>query len=519
MRCRFTLLVRALCASLVVVALSWEGQRYAAPRHAARREPLRHASVATDSWTAASNDGDGVTAASASASAASSAAQVGPNGASPVAATMELAAWEQLVTKCRANRPSSSAAGMLTGNDIPVVIMAGSRSEYLVQLLRSVDVLGQPRLVIVSFNRPEPARSHDALLTKSFKAAQMPTRLRIWPVWIHSIASRGKLPQYMGRNHQMKAVWVETMVKVWEVLRGHDGDTVFLEDDLVVAPDFFSALGAASQIKRANDAAVFAMGGWAGENVGSIRRPEQFVRKTWSAFPTMGYGFNRTLWDRILPAKDEIADSTGLDCSPGPKYCVHSLDDWSFAVSKSMRLRYNRTHDPYLRSFQILKEVQMIQPQISRVWHIGANSSIAEDDSQRNGWVVSALPPWAGHVNYSERLDYALLPGHFDYDGNQCAAMGEVATAVRPCDAAKALLLCQAAPPALTQTDQAGAIEAACTDPCLVGLFACSSHPLVAKVLSSQLRDMLRMCSAVDGKKLRFRTGCASWAMSNYGLR
>ena len=77
------------------------------------------------------------------------------------------------------------------------------------------------------------------------------------------------------------------MAKAFSVLRGYDGDAVFLEDDLRVSPDFFSALEAASQIKQANDVAVFAMGGWAGQNIGSVHHPERFVLKTWSAFPVV----------------------------------------------------------------------------------------------------------------------------------------------------------------------------------------------------------------------------------------
>eukprot|EP01043_Picozoa_sp_COSAG02_P109927 COSAG02_NODE_46037_length_352_cov_0.802372_1_plen_117_part_11 len=117
---------------------------------------------------------------------------------------------------------------------------------------------------------------------------------------------------------------MDTMTKVWEILRGYDGDAVFLEDDLLVSPDFFAAVGAASKIKQANDMAVFAMGGWSGQNIGSdgsLHNTRMFMRKTWSAFPTMGYGFNRSLWHRISEVRDEITKSTGLDCLPKQHFC------------------------------------------------------------------------------------------------------------------------------------------------------------------------------------------------------
>ena len=68
---------------------------------------------------------------------------------------------------------------------------------------------------------------------------------------------------------------------------------VFLEDDLVVAPDFYASIAAASRFKRAANAPVFAMGGWAGINT-KMPDPHHFILKTWSAVPTMGYGFVRT---------------------------------------------------------------------------------------------------------------------------------------------------------------------------------------------------------------------------------
>ena len=160
--------------------------------------------------------------------------------------------------------------------------MAGTRSEYLLQLLRGLDG-ERSRLVIVSFNRPEGYKLHDnatlPTLTKSFEAAGSMGNLKIWPMWVRAKDGRGAA----GGNHYMKTVFVETMARTWDLLRGYDGDAAFLEDDLRVSPDFFSALKAASQIKRANDVGVFAMGGWAGQNTGSFHHPEaqHFVLKTW----------------------------------------------------------------------------------------------------------------------------------------------------------------------------------------------------------------------------------------------
>jgi len=161
---------------------------------------------------------------------------------------------------------------------------------------------------------------------------------------------------------------------------------VFLEDDLVVAPDFYASIAAASRFKRAANAPVFAMGGWAG--ISTVEpRPQSFLHKTWVAFPTMGYGFNRTLWEELRPVSSQIAESTGV----GDKKHT-TLEDWSFAASSSLRQRFNATRSAVLRGFRVPAEVRLIQPTVSRVWHIGHNSSIAQDESQKQGWCVPQKP-------------------------------------------------------------------------------------------------------------------------------
>lgn len=407
----------------------------------------------------------------------------------------------------------SSAVELLGKGEVPVVIMAGSRSEYLRQQLESLDALGHAQLVIISFNRPVLENSRSATLTKSFEAASLMRHLVIWPIWIRPSVVRE------GMNRHLKTVWMETMVGVWEVLRGYEGDAVFLEDDLVVSPDFFAAMSAASKIKQSSNMAVFAMGGWAGENTGLKRSPEEFIRKTWSAFPTMGYGFNRSLWRQISAVKEEITNSSGYDCLPEQVYCMHDLNDWSFAVSHSLRLRYDHTHEPGLKSFQVFKEIQLIQPLGSRVWHIGANSSIAEDATQKSGWTVSARPPWAGYLNFSrQQLTYSLRPGRFDYDGQECPAGGErsLGTSSVPCDLQQAIAYCAARPPQYESTD----IRSACEDSCLQRLLACSSDPVVSKMMGVQVgtaKQMEAACSGSTNGALRYyRPGCRSWAIQEW---
>ena len=507
MRCGCTRLARVLCAAIMVVALRLEHRHsYVVPQRAEQSTILGRES--------SSGGGGG------SSSAAGTARQIAPPNAvvstGVSAGPTEREAWLKLQRTCAARLLSLSAPSLLNKSDIPVVIMAGARSGYLRRQLQSLDDQGRARLVIVSFNRPKLSESHPTELTKSFEAAATMKHILIWPIWIQSRAASTSL------NRHVKMVWIDTMIKVWETLHGYNGDAVFLEDDLLVSPDFFAAVGAASEIKQTNDLAVFSMGGWAGQNIGSdpsLHNPRQFMRKTWSAFPTMGYGFNRSLWHRISEVRDEITNSTGLDCLPLQKFCAHNLDDWSFAVSRSLRLSYNRTHDPYLRNFEVFKEVQLVQPPVSRVWHIGANSSIAEDDTQKVGWKVSELPPWVGLVNRSKRkLTYSLAQGNFDYDGKECLARGETST-TPPCMLQEALLYCQAKPPNVRTGADAWEV---CEDTCVAKLLACSSTPVVAERLGlkvSTVRDMATLCFAPSKGILYFRSGCRSWAIREYALR
>lgn len=477
MRCGYSRLARALCAVVLVVTLTLERQRwYATPR--IRREQKGRSS-----------------------SSGSTAFRTMPLEP-PTTGTIELRAWNDLLVRCSAKHAGLSASRLLKKNDIPVVIMAGSRSEYLLQVLQQLDDLGRAQLVIVSYNRPKISESHPIELTKSFEVAGTMKNLIVWPIW----SSQNLLTDAHGSmNRYVKVVWMETMAKVWETLHGYDGDVIFLEDDLLVSPDFFTAVDAASEVKQSSNTAVFALGGWAGQNAGSAsRRPEQFMRKTWSAFPTMGYGFNRSLWRRISTARGEIINSSGLDCAQQQNYCAHNLDDWSFAVSRSLRLRYGRTKDPYLRNFQTFKEVQLVQPPVSRVWHIGKDSSIAEDVSQKSGWDVSSVPPWVGYVNHSNHsITHTLLPGYFDYDGEECRIQSV------PCDLRQAILQCQTKPSGLKDSTSTLTI---CDDDCVGRLLACSSDPKVAKIIGLPTSTVQYVADRCSGR-LSLRAGCRSWTI------
>lgn len=99
-------------------------------------------------------------------------------------------------------------------HDIPIVIMAGYRAEYLRQVLQSLDVA--PRLVIVSFNTPPTSPRHS--LAESFQVARQVKHLRIRP--LHVELECGECG--VKGNAYVKRVWVETVRRVFGLLDGYD---------------------------------------------------------------------------------------------------------------------------------------------------------------------------------------------------------------------------------------------------------------------------------------------------------
>ena len=270
----------------------------------------------------------------------------------------------------------------------------------------------EPRLCIVSFNTapPKGMLQRQERLHASFDAARDVSLLHIKPLRVQPLHGRE------ARKHPhayMKRVWMETMQRVWRLLEPYDGDVLFLEDDLLVAPDFFQVLKEVSNFKRAvNGTQVFAMGGWGGENMFGAD-PAVFLRRTSRAFPTMGYGFNRSLWRRIEQVAPEILEGRGA-------HGVVPLEhDWSDAVAQALTREYKRTHDRELSSFAIGWETEVIQPTLSRVWHVGHQSTIGTDGRRH----VSGDAPWSGHVELlasGQKLNHTLKGGRHNPVGRPC---------------------------------------------------------------------------------------------------
>ena len=291
----------------------------------------------------------------------------------------EQKAWEAV---------ASSASGYHGELGVPVVVFAGVRHQYLAETMRSLDT--SRRMCIVSFNSREEGQLQDSLAVLATVRNLEVRTLRVQP------AAYG-----LTGHAYMKLVWLETVRAAFRAVRPYEGDVVFLEDDLQVAPDFWPVLDGAARFKRLGSVtAVFAMGGWGGHNLVSAD-PQTFVLKTSRAFPTMGYGFNRSLAREIEAVSVEIRGE-------------QRFPDWSDAACHWLRLRYERTNRSELRSFASPRAMELVQPTLSRVWHIGQRSSIGEDGD----WEVAHNPPWQGRS--LSNFSWTMKPGLHDYHGVFC---------------------------------------------------------------------------------------------------
>ena len=178
-----------------------------------------------------------------------------------------------------------------------------------------------------------------------------------------------------------------------------------------------------------------------------------------------------SLWRHIEAVSRVMWNSTGVSDNANAKGVGSPLEDWSFAVAQALRQRYAATGDESLRGFKVKTEVHITQPTVSRVWHIGKDSSIAQDETQREGWPVTGFPPWHEHVPESARdFDYSRRPGTFDYMGRNCAPKPEP-----PCDATKTIETCAEWPSVFFPNQNLERIKT-CENVCLPKLRVCEAQ-------------------------------------------
>jgi hypothetical protein len=253
------------------------------------------------------------------------------------------------------NKSSSYAPQSRPPRPPPIVIFAGTRTHFLGRLIRAI-----------SQNQTFTGKRDCVFAVDSLEVADFISDAIVTACESTRTIFPKTAPQqsFESKEIRLKHHWFNVMHNVWDLLSDYDGDIVFLEDDILISPDFFTALDAAVRFKKQSNgiAQVLAMGGWGGEHQ-IDSDPSTFTLKLSHAFPTMGYAFNRLLWNQIQKIEDAAKNDD-------------SLPDWSMCIAKHLWQRAVEKDFPLeLVGFHQRNGIKVIQPTVSRVWHMGAFES------------------------------------------------------------------------------------------------------------------------------------------------
>ena len=125
----------------------------------------------------------------------------------------------------------------------------------------------------------------------------------------------------------------------------------------------------------------------------------------------MGYGFGRSMWKYIRQLSDKFLKNRHNDWAMAVAECL-----WQFPKNLSVK-------QCELSGFLKTSQIETYQPSLSRVWHIGRNSTVGSSHSTH----VQARPPWSdqrllGKENITENITVAI--GRHDWFGFPCNYMG-----------------------------------------------------------------------------------------------
>ena len=180
---------------------------------------------------------------------------------------------------------------------------------------------------------------------------------------------------------RLKRMWLWMMVELFVNATSPTGpqhtfakDLVFLEDDLIVAPDFAKVVRFMSTIKaRVPGIIATALAGWGGEHMVNANIKDFVVQEQRKPFPNMGYAVNQTLIRELFDPKSAVF----REFRRPPKRGKSEREDWDNSLGR------------VLESTMIASRV--IRPTFSRIWHTGTKGVHAWEDEY-----IRMLPPWFG---------------------------------------------------------------------------------------------------------------------------
>ena len=225
---------------------------------------------------------------------------------------------------------------------------------------------------------------------------------------------------------RLKKIWIFFMQKVFEypLLHGYNGDIIFLEDDLIVSKDALTVLDFLSGCKNGHVTHIkntkqdhythihhthfISLGGWGGENFVNAH-PTLFTIKSTKYVPTMGYGFNRTLYNMMK--------SNGIFIKMISQKSNNYMADWSISLTEQL----------YHTIFMTRPIVLTLAPTLSRINHFATESLVG---NSHHSIVDKAMSiPWKKFEDENKLLlsnDISCLsPYLYDWNGIPCIAIYE----------------------------------------------------------------------------------------------
>ena len=231
---------------------------------------------------------------------------------------------------------------------IPFVIMTSKRYKYLqrtIDSLRQATIESIRQTTIESSSSPNLKRTCIYIVDRTkhsrgttYENEQIDLAINSSKTFCNVITKIRYIVNNNGnrlrRSKHLKSHWLWSMTQIFTSLlpADYNGDVLLLEDDVTVSPDIFNVVEYALLVRQSGKPIVgrdkkyipivTALGGWNGEHLFSPH-PLHFRTIKGRAFPTLGYAFNRSLFNLINSIKKEIIQ--------------YGDNDWTTAVSISLQ--------------------------------------------------------------------------------------------------------------------------------------------------------------------------------------
>ena len=274
----------------------------------------------------------------------------------------------------------------------PIVIISSVRPDYTIHLLRSLPVKVTSRRLMLVDRHPNDGSELSLLKTL---ATNHSFEVHVF----HRSAATDRTSQ------SAKAAWYKMVGHAFSMLG--PTDALFLEDDIVLAPDAIKSSHFLFKIKKENpNVHAIALGGWSGEHLINSK-PFTFVIRRSKHFQAMAYGFNMSFFLSVERR-------------------------WKAGVAKELRIRDWTEEISYLLPDAIASPrerkkkgvLYMAVPTMGRMHHIGKNGlGLTGRGSIRK---TNKFPPWYPYSGFLKMKPYRLLPGTRDIFGFTCTPVREV---------------------------------------------------------------------------------------------